>query len=182
MRLIRSWSGLLFAPSIRRTLLARSLIVGIAPIVLIAILAITVSQQLLQARFDDEARIVTSATANGINDRITLASRGSAVLAALPEVRDLTLARDQAGLRELLIPLKSRLALDLVFISDADGTIIAAQSGISKNTKAGEAYMGSPAFEVQKYRKSYIHFRNLEKLVDRVDKLEKAAKPSISAG
>jgi len=55
----------------------------------------------------------------------------------------------------------------------ADGTIIAAQSGISKNTKAGEAYMGSPAFEVQKYRKSYIHFRNLEKIVERVEKLEK---------
>ncbi|MBK6830144.1 MAG: UDP-3-O-(3-hydroxymyristoyl)glucosamine N-acyltransferase [Flavobacteriales bacterium] len=58
----------------------------------------------------------------------------------------------------------------------ADGTIIAAQSGISKNTKPGEAYMGSPAFEVQKYRKSYIHFRNLDALVERVEKLEKAAK------
>ncbi|MBL7964775.1 MAG: UDP-3-O-(3-hydroxymyristoyl)glucosamine N-acyltransferase [Flavobacteriales bacterium] len=55
----------------------------------------------------------------------------------------------------------------------ADGTIIAAQSGISKDTKPGEAYMGSPAFEVQKYRKSYIHFRNLDKLVARVEKLEK---------
>ncbi len=59
----------------------------------------------------------------------------------------------------------------------ADGTIIAAQSGISKDTKPGEAYMGSPAFEVQKYRKSYIHFRNLEKLVERVDRLEKASRP-----
>ncbi len=135
MRLIKSWSGLLFAPSIRRTLLARSLIVGIAPIVLIAILAITVSQQLLQARFDDEARIVTSATANGINDRITLTSRGSAVLAALPEIRDLTLARDQARLRELLIPLKSRLALDLAFISDADGTIIAGAQDFTQGEK-----------------------------------------------
>lgn len=55
----------------------------------------------------------------------------------------------------------------------ADGTIIAAQSGISKNTKAGEAYMGSPAYEAVKYRKSYIHFRNLEKIVERVEKLEK---------
>ncbi|HMC98066.1 MAG TPA: UDP-3-O-(3-hydroxymyristoyl)glucosamine N-acyltransferase [Flavobacteriales bacterium] len=54
----------------------------------------------------------------------------------------------------------------------ADGTIIAAQSGISKNTRAGEAYMGSPAFEVSKYRKSYIHFRNLDALVQRVEKLE----------
>lgn len=55
----------------------------------------------------------------------------------------------------------------------ADGTIIAAQSGISKSTKPGAAYMGSPAFEVEKYRRSYIHFRNLEKLVDRIEKLEK---------
>jgi len=54
----------------------------------------------------------------------------------------------------------------------ADGTIIAAQSGISKNTKAGESYMGSPAWEASKYRKSYIHFRNLEKIVERIDKLE----------
>ncbi len=58
----------------------------------------------------------------------------------------------------------------------ADGTIIAAQSGISKDTKPGEAYMGSPAWEAGKYRKSYIHFRNLEKIVERVEKLEKIAK------
>lgn len=58
----------------------------------------------------------------------------------------------------------------------ADGTIIAAQSGISKDTKPGESYMGSPAWEASKYRKSYIHFRNLEKIVDRIEKLEKAAK------
>ena len=56
----------------------------------------------------------------------------------------------------------------------ADGTIIAAQSGISKNTKAGEAYMGSPAYEASRYRRSYIHFRNLEKIVERLEKLEKS--------
>lgn len=56
----------------------------------------------------------------------------------------------------------------------ADGTIIAAQSGISKNTKAGESYMGSPAWEAAKYRKSYIHFRNLEKLAERVAELERS--------
>ncbi len=55
----------------------------------------------------------------------------------------------------------------------ADGTIIAAQSGISKDTKPGESYMGSPAWEASKYRKSYIHFRNLERIVERVEKLEK---------
>ena len=59
----------------------------------------------------------------------------------------------------------------------ADNTIITAQSGISKSiTKAGEVYMGSPAFDANKYRKAYIHFRNLDALVQRVDKLEKQNK------
>jgi len=59
----------------------------------------------------------------------------------------------------------------------ADNTIITAQSGISKSiTKKGEVHMGSPAFEAGKYRKAYIHFRNLDALVQRVDKLEKQNK------
>ena len=59
----------------------------------------------------------------------------------------------------------------------ADNTIVAAQSGISKSiTKKGEAFMGSPAFEVSKYRKSYIHFRNFDDLVKRIEKLEKGKK------
>lgn len=56
----------------------------------------------------------------------------------------------------------------------ADNTIISAQSGISKSiTKPGQAFMGSPAFEANKYRKSYIYFRNLENLASRIEKLEK---------
>jgi UDP-3-O-[3-hydroxymyristoyl] glucosamine N-acyltransferase len=55
----------------------------------------------------------------------------------------------------------------------ADGTIITAQSGISKSiTKKGEVYMGSPAFEAGKYRKTYVHFRNLTNIVERIEKLE----------
>jgi len=56
----------------------------------------------------------------------------------------------------------------------ADNTIITAQSGISKSiTKKGEVYMGSPAFDANKYRKAFIHFRNLDSIVQRIDKLEK---------
>jgi UDP-3-O-[3-hydroxymyristoyl] glucosamine N-acyltransferase len=55
----------------------------------------------------------------------------------------------------------------------ADNTIITAQSGISKSiTKPGEVFMGSPAFDANKYRKAYIHFRNLDALAIRVSKLE----------
>ena len=56
----------------------------------------------------------------------------------------------------------------------ADNTIITAQSGISKSiTKPGEVYMGSPAFDANKYRKAYIHFRNLDSIVQRINKIEK---------
>ena len=59
----------------------------------------------------------------------------------------------------------------------ADNTIITAQSGISKNiTKAGEVYMGSPAFDANKYRKAFIHFRNLDSIAQRLSAVEKAAK------
>jgi UDP-3-O-[3-hydroxymyristoyl] glucosamine N-acyltransferase len=59
----------------------------------------------------------------------------------------------------------------------ADNTIITAQSGISKTIKKpGEVYMGSPAFEASRYRKAFVHFRNLDALVLRVDKLEMKAK------
>ncbi len=56
----------------------------------------------------------------------------------------------------------------------ADNTIITAQSGISKSiTKAGEVYMGSPAFDANRYRKAYIHFRNLDNLAQRISVLER---------
>lgn len=59
----------------------------------------------------------------------------------------------------------------------ADNTIITAQSGISKSiTKPGEVYMGSPAFDANKYRKAYIHFRNLDNVVQRISALEKQNK------
>lgn len=59
----------------------------------------------------------------------------------------------------------------------ADNTIITAQSGISKSiTKAGGVYMGSPAFDANKYRKAYIHFRNLDDIAQRLSIVEKKNK------
>ncbi len=59
----------------------------------------------------------------------------------------------------------------------ADNTIITAQSGISKSiTKPGGVYMGSPAFDANKYRKAFVHFRNFESIVDRISKLEQDKK------
>jgi len=50
---------------------------------------------------------------------------------------------------------------------------IQAQSGIGRNIKDGEAIQGSPALGYSDYNKSYVHFKNLPKIVDRIYKLEK---------
>jgi len=61
-------------------------------------------------------------------------------------------------------------------ISVGDDVKIAAQSGLSSNIKDGKIIMGSPAFDHDKYIKAYIHFRNFEKLIKRIDDLEKEVK------
>ncbi len=58
-------------------------------------------------------------------------------------------------------------------LSIGDNVRIAAQSGVTSDIKDNETVMGAPAFEIKKYRVSYIHFRNLDKHVKRIDDLEK---------
>ncbi|MCM4156083.1 UDP-3-O-(3-hydroxymyristoyl)glucosamine N-acyltransferase [Gramella sp. AN32] len=50
---------------------------------------------------------------------------------------------------------------------------IQAQSGIGRNIKDGEMLQGSPAISYGAYNKSYIHFKNLPKTLNRLDQLEK---------
>ncbi len=53
-----------------------------------------------------------------------------------------------------------------------DDVKLAAQTGVSSNIKDGQIVMGSPSMEVSQYKKSFIYFRNFEKLVRRIDELE----------
>ncbi|UJH91544.1 UDP-3-O-(3-hydroxymyristoyl)glucosamine N-acyltransferase [Antarcticibacterium sp. 1MA-6-2] len=50
---------------------------------------------------------------------------------------------------------------------------IQAQSGIGRNINDDEAIQGSPSFGYSDFNKSYVHFKNLPKIVDRLNKLEK---------
>ncbi len=54
-----------------------------------------------------------------------------------------------------------------------DNVKIQAQAGVPSNVKDGEVIMGSPAINLRQYMKSYIHFKNLQTIVDRLDELEK---------
>ncbi|MCH7785240.1 MAG: UDP-3-O-(3-hydroxymyristoyl)glucosamine N-acyltransferase [Bacteroidetes bacterium] len=50
---------------------------------------------------------------------------------------------------------------------------IQAQSGIGRNVKDGEMLQGSPALNYGDYNKSYVHFKNLPKIIERLNTIEK---------
>ncbi|WP_010229427.1 UDP-3-O-(3-hydroxymyristoyl)glucosamine N-acyltransferase [Gillisia marina] len=50
---------------------------------------------------------------------------------------------------------------------------IQAQSGIGRNIADDEVIQGSPAFGYGDFNKSYVHFKNLPKIVNRLNKIEK---------
>ena len=54
-----------------------------------------------------------------------------------------------------------------------DRVKIQAQSGIGRNLKDDAVVQGSPALPYSDYNKSYVHFKNLSKITERIDKLEK---------
>lgn len=53
---------------------------------------------------------------------------------------------------------------------------IQAQSGVGRNINDGEAIQGSPSFNYGAYNKSYVHFRNLPEIVNRLNIIEKKIK------
>jgi UDP-3-O-[3-hydroxymyristoyl] glucosamine N-acyltransferase len=58
-------------------------------------------------------------------------------------------------------------------INIADGTKIAAQSGVGQSVKnPGTAIQGSPAYELIPYQRSYVYFKKLPDLVERIRQLE----------
>jgi UDP-3-O-[3-hydroxymyristoyl] glucosamine N-acyltransferase len=60
-------------------------------------------------------------------------------------------------------------------INIADGTKIAAQSGVGQSvTSPGTAIQGSPAYELIPYQRSYVYFRKLPELVERIRKIEQS--------
>jgi len=58
-------------------------------------------------------------------------------------------------------------------ITIGDNVRIQAQSGIGRNIKDNEVLQGSPALAYADYNKSYVHFKNLPKIVSQINELEK---------
>lgn len=58
-------------------------------------------------------------------------------------------------------------------ITVGDHVTVAAQSGVTRNVPEGMAVLGSPAMDGAKRRKIEVLFRNLDRIVARIEKLEK---------
>jgi UDP-3-O-[3-hydroxymyristoyl] glucosamine N-acyltransferase len=57
-----------------------------------------------------------------------------------------------------------------------DDVKIGAQSGIGKTIMNGETVMGSPAFELGIFQRSYVGIRKLPDLINRINDLERELK------
>jgi UDP-3-O-[3-hydroxymyristoyl] glucosamine N-acyltransferase len=57
-----------------------------------------------------------------------------------------------------------------------NGVRIQAQSGVGRNIPDGDTIQGSPAMGYTDFNKSYVHFRNLPKIVNELDNLKKENK------
>ena len=58
-------------------------------------------------------------------------------------------------------------------VSIGNNVKIQAQSGIGRSLKDNEVVQGSPALGYSDYNKSYVHFKNLSKIVNKINELEK---------
>lgn len=64
-------------------------------------------------------------------------------------------------------------------ITIGDGVRIQAQSGVGKSIPDGEAVQGTPALGYSDFNKSYVHFKNLPKIVSEIDELKQQYKDTI---
>ena len=54
-----------------------------------------------------------------------------------------------------------------------DGVQIQGQTGVTRDFKDNTKLQGTPAFDFTSYSKSYVHFKNLPKIIKRLDQIEK---------
>ena len=125
----------LFAPSLLRALVGRTVVVSVAALVILAAVALYESNDLVSKQFQDEANIVASTAAKQIDDQAALMTRAASLIAGLPTTRELTEDKDADGLRAFLIPQKSRLSVDIMNVADINGIYV---SG-AQDFKPGDA-------------------------------------------
>jgi signal transduction histidine kinase/HAMP domain-containing protein len=115
----------LFAPSLLRALVGRTVAVAVAALVVLAAVALYESNELIARQFEDEAVVVAGAAAKDIKDQADLLQRAASLIAGLPTTRELAATRDRPALEAFLLPQKSRLNVDIMNVATLDGVKLA---------------------------------------------------------
>ena len=115
----------LFAPSLLRALVGRTVAVAVGALVVLAAVALYESNDLVSKQFEDEASIVAVAAKNKIQDQKDLALKAASLIAGLPTTRELAELKDRQALEAFLLPQKSRLSVDFMSVSNIDGLLVA---------------------------------------------------------
>ena len=118
-----------------RGLLRRLVLSGVGwsviALVAFALPAFFISNQLIVARFQDEARSLANNAVGDVSERIGFASSAAATIAGLPDVGQLVQAKARPPqFANYLLPVKSRLKLDVLNVSTPDGVVIGAAQDI----------------------------------------------------
>jgi signal transduction histidine kinase/HAMP domain-containing protein len=129
---MRTMRRRLLAPSLLRILVLRTVGVSIVGVLVLVIAAQYVSNNLLQARFQDEAKIVANTAETDIQGRVVAATRGARLVAGLPTTKRLLAGYIQTGdstelkaqLQSFLLFAKSSIGVDQLNIADPKGMII----------------------------------------------------------
>ena len=114
----------LFAPSLLRALVGRTVAVAVGALVVLAAVALYESNDLIAKQFEDEANIVAQAAAKDIQDQADLIQKSASLIAGLPTTRELAEERDRSALEAFLLPQKSRLNVAIMNVADVDGVLI----------------------------------------------------------
>ena len=114
----------LFAPSLLRALVGRTVAVAVGALLVLAAVALYESNDLIAKQFEDEANIVAEAARVDILGQKDLMLRQASLIAGLPDTRELTQTRDRASIEAFLLPQKSRLNVDYMNIADLQGVLI----------------------------------------------------------
>src|ERR671937_637628 len=103
----------LLGPGLLRDQVLRVTLASVLPIVLLAVAASAISNELLRRSFEDQARLIAQGTATGIDSRVQLLGRSANLIAGIPTVRELALRRSPDEFSAFLVGLRTRLHIDI---------------------------------------------------------------------
>ena len=130
------------APSLLRVLVLRTATVSIFAALVIVLAAQYVSNNLVQARFEDEATVVAGTANAAIDARVVTATRGARFVAGLPTTKrlatDLLVDKSAAKISDVqsfLLFAKSSIGADILSYADATGAVVTGGQDIAKDEK-----------------------------------------------